>query len=91
VADANLPPDIPEQFIKELAASGALCERCGGIHQVSIDQIILTLPGRFTGRSGMELPWCTCAEKCPTCGPFLSKVNPIAESLLRQREEKQPR
>jgi hypothetical protein len=103
--DASLPPNIPEDLTRALAASGALCERCGGIHQVSVDQVVLALytqnlthpprnQGEFvraTKATGVAVPWCTCGEECPTCGPFLAKVTPMIESLQRNRQGGQVR
>jgi len=88
-----VPPDpnaaeIPDEWVKELAASGALCQVCGGVHLVSMDQLILvTQTNRLTGA---ELPWCTC-PRCPDCGPWKDTASATAERLLRERREKQPR
>ena len=81
-------PEIPEEWVKELAASGALCQVCGGVHLVSMDQLILVL--QTNKLSGAEIPWCSC-PRCPDCGPWRQTAEATAARLLRDREEKQPR
>ena len=84
------PPDsIPEEWVRELAAAGALCEKCGGLHIVSMDQLVIALHAHKTPR--VTVPWCTCAEECPTCAPFLTKVGPAIAALQRDHEEKRAR
>lgn len=84
-------PEIPEEWIKELADAGALCQVCGGIHLVSMDQLLLASPQKFFGASsGVEVPWCSC-PRCPDCGPWKETAATTAERLQREREEKQPR
>ena len=89
VAANPAPPNIPDEWVRDLAAAGALCERCGGVHLVSIDQLVLALAARQ--ENGVEVPWCTCREACSACGPFLLRTAPAIAVVLRERREIQPR
>lgn len=93
-AEPNAPqttPAIPEEWIQELAAAGALCQVCGGIHLVSMDQLILASPQKFFGESsGVEVPWCSC-PRCPDCGPWKKTAAATAERLLRESNGELPR
>lgn len=73
-------PKIPREAIEELAASGAICQECGGLHQVSLDQLIHWLS--VEDRVKVSIPWCRC-ESCPVCGPFLSRIAPAIAAHQR--------
>jgi hypothetical protein len=84
--DAMTPP-LPPDAITALAEAGAVCQTCGGVHMVSIDQFVLVLHAKRT--AGIELPWCTC-EGCPTC-----RSDPETAATVRrlwaQRQQENPR
>ncbi len=61
--------DVANEALKALAASGALCARCGGIHHLSIDIIILAVIA--------EMPLCECAA-CESCGSLREEINRLA-------------
>jgi hypothetical protein len=84
-ADPSKPPEISEEAVEALAASGAICERCGGLHQVSLDQVIGWLATQE--KTGVTIPWCSCGESCPTCQPFLSRIGPTIQNLQNRGEQ----
>ncbi len=65
-----MPPEqvIPPELIEELSASGAICEKCGGVHNPpgpkGMDQLISAFHAEKQG--GFKVPWCTCPA-CPVC------------------------
>ena len=62
----SIPPDL----LEELAASGALCETCGGLHVPDIATAIMAIRGREETR--IRLPWCSC--DCRTCNEFRKSI-----------------
>jgi hypothetical protein len=73
---------IPEEWLKELAASGAICEVCGGVHVPDIDTAILALTAQQ--ETGVEVPYCTC-DGCRVCEAFRTAVASLArEHQLRE-------
>ena len=82
VPDPIPGPDIPEEWIQELAASGAICEKCGGVHLVSMDQLVHALSSKKF--SGVEVPWCSCPA-CPACGPWRDQAEATAQRLVSER------
>lgn len=73
-------PDITEESLEELVASGAICENCHCLHVPDIDAAILATTA--ASESGVAIPWCTC-ETCPTCRPFREAVERIMASSAR--------
>lgn len=67
---------VSPELVEGLAAAGAICERCGGIHGVSIDQLIVALS--VQRKTGTALPWCHCPD-CSVC-----QDDPATTSLVRQ-------
>jgi hypothetical protein len=62
---------IPDDHLRELAASGALCQECGGLCVGTVDVGIHALA------TGVPLPWCACPE-CPVCRPFRESISAYA-------------
>ncbi len=79
-------PFAPE-WVAELAASGAICERCGGIHQTSVDQLILAL--RAKRISGLAIPWCTCVE-CSVCQHLDEATATMVRRLIQKQRARSP-
>lgn len=65
--------------LQQLAASGALCDKCGGVHATSIDQAIILL--RST-----DLPVCTCSP-CPVCDPLRMRLKPYTDEWRKSRAQ----
>jgi hypothetical protein len=73
---------IPQEWLKELAASGAICEVCAGVHIPDIDTALLALTAQR--ETGIEIPYCTC-EECRVCEAFRTAVASLArEHQLRE-------
>jgi hypothetical protein len=76
-----------DEAIQELAASGALCERCGALCIPSIDLAILALTS--ANRNGVTIPWCRC-DDCEMCRPLRDAVLRIRESRIDPRNPGDP-
>lgn len=74
-----MPPEsIPEELVRQLMDSGAICT-CGGLHVVSVDELIL-LRASPAGRS---IPLCSCSG-CPTCGSWRDHAAEKARTLMNR-------
>ena len=82
------PMTIDPEHLKELAAAGGICDRCGGVHLMGSDQVIHMIALKRERK--VALPWCTCSP-CPECGPWKDKAAVMIEQLESERREKQPR
>lgn len=71
----NLP--IRSHDLDELAASGALCTECGGVCVPDVETAI-TLH-HAARHAGVEIPRCTCVDRCPVCKPFHTAITALAE------------
>lgn len=78
MADDREPPGIPDQWIEDLARSGALC-KCGGVHVSGVDALILL----NASPSGRKIPVCTCLP-CPSCGEWKELATEEVRVLLGQ-------
>jgi hypothetical protein len=58
---------ISDEKLEELAASGALCGECGGLHIPGVEVAILA--ANAARETGVKIPFCRC-EDCPTCRVF---------------------
>ena len=58
-------PVMPDIHLRELAISGAICVRCGGIHCMNCSIAILA--------DAADLPFCECPG-CPLCERFREAV-----------------
>lgn len=72
--------EIPEESLKELVQSGAVCATCSGIHIPDIDAAIFA--STAATESGVRLPVCSC-ETCGVCRPFREAVEKIMAASAR--------
>jgi hypothetical protein len=73
-------PEIPEEAVSELVASGAVCPDCGGVHIGDVEAAILTLSA--SEESGVKIPWCSC-ETCGLCRPFREALETLIAASAR--------
>jgi len=64
-------PPISPDHLSELAAAGGICDRCGGVHVMGMDQAIHMIA--LQNQRGVELPWCSCSP-CAECGAWKEKA-----------------
>jgi hypothetical protein len=74
---------IPKEWLVDLAASGAICDVCAGIHLPNIETAIVALTAQR--ESDFDVPYCSC-EGCKVCEGFRVAVEAMAQSPSLTRE-----
>lgn len=72
---------LTEKAIDQLAVSGALCQRCGGLHLTKIEDLILLLANERGLPREKRLPTCVCSP-CGSCGTWKPEFLATLKELM---------
>jgi hypothetical protein len=68
--------------LAELAASGGICEECGGVHAASVEVMIIAINSSTRDRS-LKIPFCTCPS-CLICQPLRHALDAVAAKVEKK-------